>query len=201
MSDEDLIEGARAGQPHAGPFLVSLYGPKVLGYCKSIASDLSDVDHEHIVANAIERAVRRIEKYDATKGSFEAWLRTFVLHSTQDWRRDNHRFATLAAPDDELDPWDNLPAPLTPQQLAADTSRHLRTMVEILSDSIPKLSELDQLIIHLRDTENRSVEEVATLLDIKQDACRQRHSRARARLKKLILADPRMGTDPTGATA
>lgn len=201
MNDEDLIEAARTGQPHAGPFLVSLYGPRVLGYCRSVAGDLSDVDHEHIVANAIERAVRRIEKYDPAKGSFEAWLRTFVLHASQDWRRDHHKLATLDAPDSEDDPWERLAAPLTPDQLAADSSHRLQALIEVLNDSIPKLSDLDQLIIHLRDTEGRSVEEVAAIIGIKQDACRQRHSRAKARLKQLLLSDPRMSADTTGAPA
>jgi DNA-directed RNA polymerase specialized sigma24 family protein len=94
VSDDDLIQAAREGRDYAGPFLVSMFGPRLLGYCKSIASDLSDTDCERVVELAIEKAVRKIDAFDPTRGKFEAWLRTFVLHATQDWRRGNHRNST-----------------------------------------------------------------------------------------------------------
>ncbi len=68
MDDEELVRAARDNEPYAGPFLVSLYGPKLAGYCRSIASDLSDIDRELATANAIEPAVRRIDNYDPVMG-------------------------------------------------------------------------------------------------------------------------------------
>ena len=40
MSDDDLIQAAREGRDYAGPFLVSMFGPSLLGFCKAMASVL-----------------------------------------------------------------------------------------------------------------------------------------------------------------
>ena len=67
--DNDLIRAAQAGQDYASAFLVSRYGPRVLGYCRFIAPDLTDVDHERIVEIAIETAVRKIDRFDPDRES------------------------------------------------------------------------------------------------------------------------------------
>lgn len=95
MDDDELIQAARDNQPWAAPFLVSLYGPRLAGYCHSIAGDLGDTDRCLVIATAIERAVRRIDAYDPARGSLLAWLRPFVRHASQDWRRSNARLTEI----------------------------------------------------------------------------------------------------------
>ena len=192
MADEDLIAAARAGQEHAGPFLVSAYGPKLNGFCRTIASDLSDVDREHVVETAIETAVRRIDRFDPERGTFEAWLRAFVRHSAQDWRRSSLRTRSLDAVNEGgITLGDTLAAApgLTPDK--AGSNDRPTPLVEAVRDALPKLTVPDQVIIAMRDFENRSVDEVAAILGIRRDACRQRHHRAKVRLRKLLEKDPR----------
>lgn len=196
MSDDDFIEAARQGQDHAAPFLVSLYGPKVLGYCRSIASDLSDVERERICEIAIEKAVRKIDRFDPSKGKFESWIRTFVLHAAQDWRRDHQRLACLDKGGEWGPPLTNT---LADQSVTnAGEVQAQSPLLGALRDALPKLTELDQVIIHLRDIEQRSIEDVANLLGITQPACRQRHHRARGRLRSFIQADARAAVILTG---
>jgi RNA polymerase sigma factor (sigma-70 family) len=191
VSDDDLIQAARDGHEYAAAFLVSLYGPRILGYCRSLASDLSDVDCEHIVELAIEKAVRKIDHYDQTRGRFEAWLRTFVLHATQDWRRGHHRLVSLDA--ETATGESRAHRLVAPPLLAVDSddSARLAPLIEALRDALPTMNPADQVIIALRDLEGRPVDSVAATLHINPDACRQRHYRARMRLKKLLDADPR----------
>ena len=66
--DEELIQAAKAGQLHAGAFLVSLYGPRLLGYCRTITPDLGDVDRELICEQAIEKACRKIGRIRRDQG-------------------------------------------------------------------------------------------------------------------------------------
>lgn len=200
MSDDDLIQAAREGRDYAGPFLVSMFGPALLGYCKSIASDLSDTDCERVVELAIEKAVRKIDAFDPTRGKFEAWLRTFVLHATQDWRRGSQRLLSLDA--------ENGSGRSLADTIASDPvidqaggNGRLEPASQALRDLIPKLNLPDQVIIGLRDIESRSTKEVAALLDISQTACRQRHHRARRRLKQLLEADPRVAAIISGEPA
>jgi RNA polymerase sigma factor (sigma-70 family) len=200
VSDDDLIQAAREGRDYAGPFLVSMFGPRLLGYCKSIASDLSDTDCERVVELAIEKAVRKIDAFDPTRGKFEAWLRTFVLHATQDWRRGNQRLLSLEAENGNGRSLSETIAsdPVIDQP---DGDSRLVPASQALRDLIPELNVPDQVIIGLRDIEGRSVKDVAALLDISEAACRQRHHRAKLRLKQLLVADPRVAAIISGEPA
>jgi RNA polymerase sigma-70 factor (ECF subfamily) len=194
VSDDDLIQAAREGHDYAAAFLVSMYGPRVLGYCRAIAPDLSDVDCERVVELAVETAVRKIEKFDPSRGKFEAWLRTFVLHAAQDWRRSHHRLISLEAEGATGEPLRTTVA--APPVTLAQTTNVLAPLIEALHEALPQLSVPDQLVIALRDMEGRSVDEVAGILRISSDACRQRHHRARVRLKALLSRDPRTTAFP-----
>lgn len=186
MEEQQLIEAAREGKEWAGPFLVSLHGPALAGYCHSVAGDLSDTDREHVVANAIERAVRRIDKFDPDRGSFKAWLRGFVVYAARDWRRHHAHLVELDAARlaDRETPGARSDAESQPSQL--------QPMIDPLREALPKLRPPDQLILVMRDYEGRSVEDCASRLQITPEACRQRHHRARQRLKALMEQDARL---------
>lgn len=202
MSDEDLdndlIRAAQAGQDYASAFLVSRYGPLVLGYCRSLAPDLSDVDCERVVEIAIETAVRKIDRFDPARGRFGVWIRTFVLNAVRDWRRGHARLDSLDDKDRRgPEPaTDALGAPMTGEAKATNPNNEgarnrLAPVLEAVLDTLPKMRTNDQVIIALRDIEGRSIEDTAASLKIGPDACRQRHHRAKKRLKELLRADPR----------
>jgi RNA polymerase sigma factor (sigma-70 family) len=183
MDDEALIQAARENAPYAGAFLVSLYGPKLAGYCRSIASDLSDTDREHAIALGIEHAVRRIETYEPARGSLLAWLRPFVRHAAQDWRRSNVQLSTYDQ--------DDLAEIADPPAGEAETSARLTGAIAALTAALPRLSTADQVIIALRDYEMYSVQDIADILKISSEACRQRHHRALKRLRRALDDDTR----------
>lgn len=203
--DEDLIRAAQAGQDHASAFLVSRYGPLVLGYCRDLAPDLSDADCECIVEIAIETAVRKIDRFDPARGRFGSWIRTFVLNAVRDWRRGHARLDSLD--DDErrgpAPATDALGIPMTadPQATHPDNegvSERLAPALEAVLETLPKMRPNDQVIIAMRNIEGRSVEATAASLKISPDACRQRHHRAMKRLKELLRTDPRCAFLLTG---
>lgn len=195
MEDEDmdreLVESARDGKHGAGAFLVSRYAPKLLGYCHSIAPDLGDVDREIIVGLAIENALRKINTYRSDRGPFEIWLRTFVKFAAREWRRSSaHTFT--------VDPTLQISllargAALT-RDLNGSTSDRLAPVIKALHDALPQLSLDDQIIIGLRNLEGRPFKDVAARLEITEATARQRHLRAKGRLKRLMEADVRTAT-------
>ena len=107
MDDEDLIQAARDGKEYAGPFLISLYAPMLLGYARGIASDLGDSACEQICEWAIERAVRKIQLYDPARGDFAGWARSMLRYAALDYRRDNARLQNI----DDLDLAEPEPSP------------------------------------------------------------------------------------------
>ncbi|HET9970336.1 MAG TPA: sigma-70 family RNA polymerase sigma factor [Streptosporangiaceae bacterium] len=166
--DEDLIQAAEAGQPYAGAFMISLYGSRLLGYCRTIAPDLSDVDREFICERAAENACRKIDEYDPDKGSLPGWLRGFVKYGVLNWRRS----AGIRVPEpvDELGLPEPQPAP--PPELSPDDPRLAR-----LAAAVRALPTPQQLLVALRYRENLPTREIAARLGLSDDAVRQRLSR------------------------
>ncbi|HEV8647818.1 MAG TPA: sigma-70 family RNA polymerase sigma factor [Actinomycetes bacterium] len=179
MTDE-LIADARAGKPHAAPFLTSLHGPALAGYLRDIASDLSDTDRELIAERAVEGAVRKIDRFDAAHGPFTAWLRGFVRFEVLNWRRATARLHSLAGVD--------VPTPNPPAHTDLPGA-----VLAAVTDALRTLSPADQVIIALHDIEQLPSKQAAARLGITDDACRQRYVRARRRLAAVAARDPRLG--------
>ncbi|WP_375504503.1 RNA polymerase sigma factor [uncultured Jatrophihabitans sp.] len=200
MNDDELIQAAREGQSFAAAFLVSVFGPRMLGFAKSIAPDLSDTDREHAVEIAVETAVRKIDKFDPSRGRFESWLRTFIVHAAQDWRRGHLRLVSLDAEDPDGDSLrDRIPA--RADLTGTPDSAPPKPLLDVLREVVPTMRVGDQVILALRDMEGRSIETTASVLGISVPACRQRHHRARMRLKALLVADPRTPAELRGEQA
>jgi RNA polymerase sigma factor (sigma-70 family) len=179
VDDEDLIIAARAGAEWAGPMLVSLYAPTLLGYARGTAGDLDQTAREMICEWAVERALAKIDLFDPTIGSFAAWARSQVRYAAADYRRDHHRLTSLegtSPPEQVLEPREDLPEEV-------NTAVH---------DGLEALSDADQVIIGLRLFEELPSQAVATLLGVSDEAVRKRYSRALQRLGEQLNRDRRV---------
>jgi RNA polymerase sigma factor (sigma-70 family) len=176
---DDLIADARAGKPHAAPFLISLHGPALAGYLRAIAPDLSDTDRELIGERAVELAVRRIDQYDPAQGAFGAWLRGFARYEVLNWRRST---ATM----DSIDGVD-VPSPESPGHVEPPS-----VVVTAITEVLQTLRPADQVVIALHDIEQLPSREAAARLGISDMAYRQRYVRARRRLTDVAGRDPRL---------
>lgn len=179
--DDELIRAARAGETHAGPFLVSLYAPRILGHTRAVAGDLGDAACEQIAECAIERAVRKIHLFDPERGSFEAWVRSMVRYTALDFRRDARRL-------DRLDDLDDLAAAQAAEPRRA-LSGEARTA---LQEAVRSLSKADQAILALIAYERVPPQSAADRLGISYEAVRQRYSRATRRLAAAAADDHRL---------
>lgn len=180
MDDPELIRRILEGDDLAGSMLVSLYGPRLASYARAIAGELSDADREVICEGAIEKAVRKMDLYDPAKASLYWWMRGFIRSEVSAWRRSMERLSPL-------DPETAEEQQPPPTQMSTGTREAARELARVLSE----LSHTDQLIIGLRDSEGLSYSEIAARLGgVNEEACRKRHSRAIARLKKLASGRP-----------
>jgi RNA polymerase sigma factor (sigma-70 family) len=174
-----LIEQLKTGDDTAGPVLVSILAPRLLGYAEMIANDLPLADREQAVEEAIETAVRRIDRYDPNKGTFPGWVRAFVRHAVGDWRRHHptgaptqleERTAAAVLEDDTEEEHDN------PASAA-------------LTALVFTAPEADQLILCLRYEENLLHAQIAERLGVSEPACRKRLERALERLRNRAAED------------
>lgn len=179
MDPDDIITAFRSGSRWAEPALVTVVGPVLLGYAKAVATDLNPADHEAAVEAAVLTGVRKIDKFDRSRGTFAAWLRPFVTYALADIRR-NGRGAPATLPDD-------LPERTNPG--APDAAREVE--LDALSAALGSLAETDRLIISLRDVEGLSYQACAERIgDVSDAACRVRHFRAIRRLADAARDQP-----------
>ncbi|MDA8186455.1 MAG: sigma-70 family RNA polymerase sigma factor [Actinomycetota bacterium] len=180
MDIVQLIEQLKAGDDTAGPILVSILAPRLLGYAEMIANDLPLADREQAVERAIEMAVRRIDRYDANKGTFPGWVRAFVRHAIGDWRRHHPGGAPT-----QVDKRTNAAIP------ADDTEEeHDNPASAALTALVFTAPEADQLIVRLRYEENLPHAQIAERLGVSEPACRKRLERALERLRSRAVGDP-----------
>lgn len=177
--ERELIDKARRGDPSAAPFLVSCFGERLLGFARAHAPDLSDADRESIVEFAIEAGVRAIDKYDPARGSLEAWFRGQVRFQTLGHRR--HAAAMTELNDQLEDPSPDQPNP--PVETAS---------VIALRRVISQLAPDEQRILALHNVERIGFAEIGQRIGISEDAARQRHHRARKRLRLEAMAEPEL---------
>ncbi|HEV2451962.1 MAG TPA: sigma factor, partial [Streptosporangiaceae bacterium] len=113
-------------------------------YARLVAPQLSDADKDEVCERAVEHAVERIDSYDATRASFETWLRGFVRREIYEWSR---RTTFIVMTIDELE---RLVVHGEPDALHSAIQQERARKLQLLMVS---LSETDQLLLALRDYE------------------------------------------------
>lgn len=174
MADDDfedeLIRRAQHGEVGVAPLLVSLFGDRLLGYARGHAPDLSDADREQIVELAVEAGVRAMPDFDRTKGTAFSWFRQQIRYKTLDWRRRNPPMVETP---------DSLAAP-PPAPIGDPTKR------DRVRSALSRVPDDHRQILLLRSVEQLAYSEIALRLEINEDAARQRHKRALARLRAAM---------------
>lgn len=174
MDIDKLMGALRDGEPWAGAALVTVMGPTLMSHAQRVGADLGPADQELAVEKALETALRKIDKYDETRGGPGAWLRPFVTHAVADIRRSGPKQVALE-PD------------LLPDQPPDDTPP--RPEAARVGWLVRELSEADEVILRLRDMEDLDYAEIADRIGgVTEGACRVRHHRAVRRLAGLARA-------------
>ena len=98
----------------------------------------------------------------------------------RNWERHVHRGVQTTAPG--TDPLEQVAALQTSPSEVAMREEHL----DLIKECFRKLNAHDRTIIRMIDYEQLGYEDTCQLLDISQDAARQRHHRAVSRLRALV---------------
>jgi RNA polymerase sigma-70 factor (ECF subfamily) len=188
MDIDSLIEQLRRGEPSAGPVLVSLIAPRLMGYVAQIAPHLSPADHEQIVEDAIEEAVTKIDRYDPARGTFPAWTRTFVRYAALRWYRAHPDGPPLELTDEVLEVVANS-ASAVDHDVDDDNSTTRRASAALTALVLSE-PEPSQLLLRLRFAEQLTHEEIAKRLEVSPAACRKRLERVLRRLRDIAVNEP-----------
>lgn len=184
MDLDALIEQLRRGDPSAGPLLVSIVAPRLLGYAAHLARDLGEPDQEEIVEAAIEKSILKIDQFDPERGTFTGWVRTFVRNEVVTWRR-NHPGSTVPVSDEAVE------VPAEPEagedKGKEEAASQRETAITALVLGLP---EAAQLLLRLRSVEGLDHIAIAEQLDVRPDAARKRLQRILQTLRERAADDP-----------
>lgn len=171
VDSTELVAALMDGKPWAAHALVTTVVPVLLGYAELVGGGLGQADREAAVESAITRGANKIDRYDPAKGTLAGWLRPFVRHSLNDIRR---RGTATTLPNTISD---------IPEALSEPAAEGDDPESAAIDRALRRLSRPDQVILHLRDTEQLTYEQCAERIGgVTAGACRVRHHRALKRL-------------------
>jgi RNA polymerase sigma-70 factor, ECF subfamily len=180
--DAALVDAARRRNPEAFKELVARYGPRIFRLAQRITRNREDA--EEVSQDSFTRAFLHM---DAFRGDsrFYTWLTRIAINQslmTLRTRRlhelhfdclvtseDNHFSAEVA---------DDSP---TPEQLYSQVE-----LRQILASAISELPLTIREVLHLREVEEHSTEETATMLGLSITAVKSRSHRARQKLRQAL---------------
>ncbi len=183
-SDDELLQLLRKGEQAAFRVLVKRYDRRLYRVARSVLADNQEA--EDSVQEAFFRAFKHLGEFRG-KASISTWLYRIVLNeaarrrprrSPEGHQGLGHRVAAIKAASSQT----SIAAEDTDPESAAER----KEMRELLERAIDGLPEAFRAVFVLRDVEDVSVKEVASLLDIREETVKTRLHRARRLLRQTL---------------
>ncbi len=181
MSDAELIARAKRGDREAYETLVRQHDRLAFRVAYLLTGNASDA--EDAAQAAFMKAYLSLGRFRAG-APFRPWLLRIVPNEAHNTRRsrDRHQLREVPPFDDPMEP----PAP----EPGPDLQLIARERSAWLTGHINELSEHDRIVIHFRYTLDLSEHEMADVLGCARGTVKSRLSRAHARLRQRLEADP-----------
>ncbi len=169
MTEQEMIQGARAGDRMAIEALYAKYAPRVYAVVRRLAGE--DALAEDWAQEAWVRAIRALPKFRGD-AQFSTWIHRIAVNSAlhgQRWRgrragREESLPATYAAP-------------------PTDERAVLKVRIE---RALTRLPERMRQVLVLHDVEGHTHEEIAEMLGIMPGTSKSQLFKARAHMRTLL---------------
>ena len=185
MTDEELIEGLRAGDDQAAETVVRTHAPRMLSVARRLLRNPALA--EDCVQEAFANMFRKIGDFEG-RSSLGTWLHGIVANQAlmklrQQTRRREDPIEDLLPEFDTSAcrieaPWQHLS---TPEEILDREKRK-----DLVIDMINKLPADYRVVLQLRDIEEMTTAEVAHALNLTDGNVKVRLHRARSALKSLL---------------
>src|SRR5262245_43449692 len=185
VDEQSLLAGLRAGDDRAFQFLVERYGGRMLAVARRFVG--SDADAQDVVQSAYLSAFRALPHFEGTC-QIATWLHRIVVNTALMTLRSRRR-----KPEESIDAL--LPAfqpdghhveQFSDWAIPADRLLEQRETRATVRACIEQLPDHYRQILLLRDIEELSTQEVATMLSMTTTAVKVRLHRARQALATLL---------------
>jgi RNA polymerase sigma-70 factor (ECF subfamily) len=183
-TDEEIARRVLGGEIELFELLMRRHNQRVYRAIRSILRSESDV--EEAMQQAYVSAWEHLGQFDG-RARFSTWLVRIAVHEALGRTRKNARFVALEG-------GEAMRASDEPSPEARAAGRELAAL---LATAIDELPEMYRTVFVLREVEGLATAEAADVLEISDDAVKQRLHRARGLLREKLAA--RMETHAGGA--
>lgn len=196
--EQALLAGLRAGSDAAFETLVRTTSPRLLAVARRIVG--SDEDARDVLQEAYASAFKSIGRFEGN-AKLSTWLHRIVVNMALMRLRTRKR-----KPEESIEPL--LPAFKDDGHMmqaagqwddGADVALERAEVQSYVRAQIDKLPDTYRTVLLLRDIEEMSTNDVATLLDTTENAVKIRLHRARQALRGLLAERFGSATQPHGA--
>lgn len=171
MTQNEIIQGCKAGKEDAYRALVDLYADRLMGTCMRYLRDHQKA--EDVLQETYILIFKSIHKYEET-GNLEGWLHRIAINTCLKELRKKQR---LSFSQEEL----------VFENLSELPSVYDKFSSEVLLTMLDKLPEAYRIIFNLNVIEGYSHKEISEMLNIQSSLSRTKVTRARKMLQDYYL--------------
>lgn len=174
-----LIESAKDNQDsfHA---LVEMYSPIVYRWCRRLTDDAEDI--KDIMQEAFIRLYLDLPTLQEAE-KFHAWFRKVAIHAAYDWFRKYRKKLEVAEIEQAVD----LSGMLRDKH---DLGLVDATFKESIKAALERLSDNNRIVFTLFYEQDKTCAEIASMLDLSENAVKNRLHRAREQVKTELSQRP-----------
>jgi RNA polymerase sigma-70 factor (ECF subfamily) len=181
VSDEEVVARVLAGDTGVFEIVMRRYNQRLYRVAWSILRN--DSEAEDVMQDAYVRAFEHLDQF-AGRAKFATWLTRIAVHEALIRQRRSARYQDLdSLPEGRNgDPMDGYPSvALNPEEQVLNTQLH-----SLLEEAVEKLPDVYRTVFVLRDVEEMSTTDTASVLEITEENVKIRLHRARGLLRKHL---------------
>ena len=180
LTDEEVVAGVLEGHTALFEILMRRHNERLYRAARSILRDDSEV--EDVMQQAYVNAYAHLRQFDK-RAQFSTWLTRIAINEALARARRSRNYQCVDEDTMEVESFMNRVEPSNPEQQAA--TGELRAVLE---SAIDALADGSREVFVLREVEGMSTAEVAAALDVSDDVVKTRLSRARAAIRRDLMA-------------
>lgn len=191
LLEKRLVAAAKQGRAEAFDELCKPYARVLLPRAQRITRNREDA--EDAVQDSLLRAFVHIRDFDG-RSSFSTWLTRIAINSALMILRKRRNSLEISTTEEETQAcWDIPDGHPNPEKRCAQRERE-----EIVQRAVGKLRPGLRMVLQLRDIQERSIRETASVLDISEMAAKGRlfHARAALRRSSVLRGIARASREP-----
>jgi RNA polymerase sigma-70 factor (ECF subfamily) len=181
LSDEQIVERIAAGQTALFEVLMRRHNERLYRAARAIIRDESEA--EDVMQQAYVNAYSHLQQFDGPS-QFSTWLTRIAIHEALARARRRGRYTDM---DSEHPSTLSLAASMA-TSLDLERLAYSQELGALMASAIDRLPDGAREVFVLRKVEGMSTGEVAAVLDVSEAVVKTRLSRARATLRRALLA-------------